>query len=739
VSLFQKLWMTVLVCAVCAAPVSGAAFGIVKGIVHDPQHRPIPGATVTLKARTSDWMQTTVTGANGEFQFSSVPVGDYSVTAELEGFTPSTLLVTVLSDSSPMLHLPMDLAGVSQSVTVSAGVESARPNTVTTTTLISRQDVAETPGADRTNGLEAITAFVPGSYVTHDQLHVRGGHQVSWLVDGVPVPNTNIASNVGPQFDPKDVDYMEVQRGSYGADEGDRTYGVFDVVPRTGFERDNDAEIVLSGGSYRQTNDQVSVGGHTERFAYYVSGNGNRSDLGLGTPAAGVLHDAEVGGGGFATFVFNPDASNQLRVVTSLRRDDYQIPNTPEQQAAGIADTEHEVDGFVNLSWVRTLSRAATLTVSPFYHYNLAHYEAGSANPVSAADRRGSAYAGAQMTVGGSTARNTYQVGVYGFHQADDERFGVVFNDGSGSDFSDRQTPGGTLIAVFAQDDLHVANWLTVTGGVRQTHFSGRVTENATSPRLGASLQIPDTRVSVRGFWGRYYQAPPLVTVAGPLIAFVNEQDLAFIPLHGERDDEYQVGASLPIAGWTLDGDHFHTAATNFFDHDSVGNSNVFLPLTIDRARIRGWEFTLRSPRAWRSGQVHVAYSYQHAEGRGAVSGGLTDFEPPEDNGYFPLDHDQRHTLSAGFSATLPHQTFAGANVYVGSGLPDDDTGAYLPSHTTLDLSAGKTLRKNLSASVTVLNVTNRHLLIDNSVTFGGVHFNDPRQVYVELRYRFHY
>jgi len=86
-----------------------------------------------------------------------------------------------------------------------------------------------------------ITNYVPGSYVTHDQLHIRGGHQTSWLVDGVPVPNTNIASNIGPQFDPKDIDYMEVKPRSYGAEFGDRTYGVFNIVPRSGFERNNQA------------------------------------------------------------------------------------------------------------------------------------------------------------------------------------------------------------------------------------------------------------------------------------------------------------------------------------------------------------------------------------------------------------------------------------------------------------------------------------------------------------------
>ncbi len=171
-----------------------------------------------------------------------------------------------------------------------------------------------------------ITDYVPGSYVTHDQLHIRGGHQVSWLVDGVPVPNTNIASNVGPQFDPKDIDYMEVQRGSYDADYGDRTYGVFNVVPRTGFERDKECDLVTSFGNFYQTNDQISCGGHTERFAYYGSFNGNRSNLGLQPPTPAVIHDAENGFGGFGSLIFNVDPKDQLRFVMSSRRDYYQIP-----------------------------------------------------------------------------------------------------------------------------------------------------------------------------------------------------------------------------------------------------------------------------------------------------------------------------------------------------------------------------------------------------------------------------
>ena len=36
------------------------------------------------------------------------------------------------------------------------------------------------------------------------------------------------------------------------------------------------------------------------------------------------------------------------------------------------------------------------------------------------------------------------------------------------------------------------------------------------------------------------------------------------------------------------------------------------------------------------------------------------------------------------------------------------------------------------------INVANRRFLLDNSPTFGGTHYFDPRQIYVEVRRRFH-
>ncbi len=90
-----------------------------------------------------------------------------------------------------------------------------------------------------------------------------------------------------------------------------------------------------------------------------------------------------------------------------------------------------------------------------------------------------------------------------------------------------------------------------------------------------------------------------------------------------------------------MKSDHFRTGAHNFFDHDAIGNSNLFFPLTIEAVRITGTEVTVRAPKLFKKLDVHLVYSHQSAEGSGAVTGGLTDFTPP-DAGFFFLDHDQR-------------------------------------------------------------------------------------------------
>ena len=742
-------------------------FGRIQGIVHDPQHRPVAGVSVKLQATTSDLSQSAQSDNDGEFSFANVPVGDYKITVAQPQFQTSEQTVTVTSGSSPILHFQLALATLNQTTVVSGQAETVNMDSVTPTTLIDREDIAQTPGASRTNSMAMITDYTPGAYVTHDMLHMRGGHQVDWLIDGVPIPNTNIASNLGPQIDPKDIDYLEIQRGSYDAEYGDRTYGIFNIVPRSGFERDNEGELVASFGNWYQTNDQLNFGGHTKRFAYYASVNGNRSNYGLQTPIGQVVHDAENGYGGFASFIFNASSSNQFRLVASLRQDYYQIPIDPNPNSSGnqsfssygLQDSEREPDGYLTFSWVHTFNPNLLLTVSPFYHYNKAAYNGGPNDvPVISTVDQTSNYGGAQANLNITTLKNNdIQLGVYGFAQHQSNFFNNVFtgcepncqNFGSSS-----AAATGGLIEEYVSDRFKVTSWLTLIAGLRESHFSTPgLTENATDPRFGGALRIPKINWVFHAFYGKFYQAPPLLTATGPLLDLASSQTLTFAPLRGERDEEYQFGVSIPFHGWVLEEDSFHTRAGNWLDHNNIGESNIFWPITWSGALIRGWETTLRSPRLWRRAQFHLAYSNQIAEATAPITGGLICPPPVSDScplaippGYSPVDHDQRNTLNIGVNSTLPWQVFASTNVYYGSGFtngsPDAQyPGAYLPQHTTFDMALGKSFgeKDKYRVSVTALNVANRHVLLDNSLTFGGFHYNDPRQIYVEVRWRFHY
>ena len=760
--------------AVAASLLATAAyatiFGSVRGVVHDPQHRPIQGAHVTLKAQNSDWTQSHDSHDSGGFDFTSVPLGNYTVTVSSKGFQEMHQDVIVQSDTNPVLHFELSIAGAKETLAVSETPVEATTESVTPTTTVNRIDIQETPGADRTNGMEMITDYVPAAYVTHDMLHMRGGHQVDWLIDGVPIPNTNIANNLGPQIDPKDIDYLEVQRGSYDADYGDRTYGVFNVVPRTGFERYNECDLVITAGNFYQTNDQISCGGHTQRFAYYASLNGNRSQYGLQTPIGQVVNDAANGIGGFASFIFNPDPKNQFRLVTQLRRDYYEIPIDPDPNSSGNQillssgvspsngqhDAEREPDGYVTFSWVHTFNPNTLITVSPFYHYNGADYVGGANDPAEITNVTQTAqYLGAQTAVNATFWRNDLQAGVYGFYQHQYNYFSNVGFTFEGVTFptilpSSIGVNGG-VAAEFINDKFKVTPWLTLIAGLRATEFSSTSSsENVVDPRFGIAIRVPRINWVFRGFYGYYYQAPPLSTATDQLQILATNQNFGFARLQGERDREWQYGVMIPYHGWTLDADTYQTKANNWLDHNNIGESNIFWPITWDYALIQGWELTLRSPNLWHHGQFHLAYANQIAQASAPITGGLIC--PPGNSncpldippGLSPVDHDQRNTLNFGYNTSLPWQTYASTNIYYGSGFTNGLPGVqypgnYLPSHTTFDLALGKSFAEKYTVSVTALNVANRRVQLDNSLTFGGFHWNDPRQIYGEFRYRFNY
>jgi outer membrane receptor protein involved in Fe transport len=695
---------------------------MLRGIVHDPQHRPVPGAQVVLNSS-----KTVVSGANGEFQITDIPQGAYQATVSAPGFRPLEQHVEVTARKGPVVHFQLELAGVSASVEVTGQASKLETQVSTVQTMVSPKEIAETAGADQTNSLAMITDFTPGAYMVHDMLHMRGGHQVNWFFDGIPVVNTNIAANVAPLINPKNVQELEIERGGFSSEYGDRTYGFLNVVTPSGFERNNEGEIIASAGNFYATDDQINYGNHSQRVGYYASVDGSRSELGLATPTSQVIHDQSSGVGGFLSLFYNPDANDQLRWIASLREDHYQIPST--------YDLDLEQDYLGGFHWTHSFADGITFTLAPYYHFNSAHYVGGANdNPFVLNDNARSNYFGARSVVQAEKKRHNARAGVEVWAQHDNTFFGLTANPG-GSVLNQTERHWASSSALFLEDQYKVNSWLTLDLGIRFTHYAGLLNENAADPRLGAAIRIPRLNWILHGYYAYYYQPPPLDSLAGPALDFAVSQGFGFIPLPGERDIQHDIGLSIPVRGWSLDVDNFHTSARNFLDHDVIGNSGIFIPLTDLGAIISGTEVTIRSPRLFRVAQWRVAYSNQIGQGIGPITGGLLEYAP---TGNFLLDHDQRNTATSVLSLTLPQRMWATPAYQFGSGFVNGNGPAHLPPHSTFDLSIGKYFGENWTVSANAVNIANTRYLLDTSNTFGGTHFINPRQIYVEVKYRFH-
>jgi len=176
---------------------------------------------------------------------------------------------------------------------------------------------------------------------------------------------------------------------------------------------------------------------------------------------------------------------------------------------------------------------------------------------VIAVDNHASNYGGAQVTLSAVWKKHNARAGFYGFGQDDNTLFGLQTappapvaahslvasalarpdsilpnHEKVGGPIlqsvNQRVVQAGVLAAVFMEDQFRITPWLTINGGVRMTHFTGSFSENAVSPRAGGAIRIPRLRWVLRGFYGRYYQAPPLATVSGPLLDWPSTRDSSF-------------------------------------------------------------------------------------------------------------------------------------------------------------------------------------------------------------------
>ena len=189
----------------------------------------------------------------------------------------------------------------------------------------------------------------------------------------------------------------------------------------------------------------------------------------------------------------------------------------PAHSILRIRDAQHETDGYGAFTWVHTFNSSTVLEVSPFYHYNSANYQPRPNDiPVATTSDRASNYGGAAGQHHDQYRAQYDPGGLLWLGPARQLSLRVDLQRWKLSELQhSRFRCRGGLIEEYISDNYKPRPGSRSSAGCASRNFTSSFSEDETYPRVGIALQIPKLNWVFRGFYGRYYQPPPLLTASG--------------------------------------------------------------------------------------------------------------------------------------------------------------------------------------------------------------------------------
>jgi hypothetical protein len=222
-----------------------AANGRVVGTVTDPGGAVIAGAKVTVTNVATDVHWETTTRQDGSYQVLELPIGNYSVTVQQEGFGRAVTQPTELQiNQSLRIDISLSLGQLSQTVSVESQATQVETVNPTVGGTVVGAAVQELP----LNGRDTLTlaATLPGisgnpsgtGQAAGTGFSIAGGRAdgISYLLDGA---NNNSVTSSGVTFDPNPdtVAEFRILMNNYTAEYGRTGGGIVSVVTKSGTNR----------------------------------------------------------------------------------------------------------------------------------------------------------------------------------------------------------------------------------------------------------------------------------------------------------------------------------------------------------------------------------------------------------------------------------------------------------------------------------------------------------------------
>ena len=223
--------------AVTAAAQEAGVYGRVTDATGDA----LPGVTITVMNAETGFQRTAASGADGQYQVPSLPVGTYSVMASLQGFQTLTnegLRLQVAQGVT--LNISLELAGVEEAVTVTAVAPLIEARQADYSTIITEEQVEILPMQGR-KWLDLATLSPATSQdairgVFYNNVNIGAGvtfYSNGFYVDGVS-NNWQQQGEPRQDFPQEGIAEFKVQAFNASADFGFAQGGYLNVVTKSG-------------------------------------------------------------------------------------------------------------------------------------------------------------------------------------------------------------------------------------------------------------------------------------------------------------------------------------------------------------------------------------------------------------------------------------------------------------------------------------------------------------------------
>jgi hypothetical protein len=187
------LWsQTILICATTFCLIYGLEVkaqvntGTLSGLVTDTSSAVVPGASLTIQDATNGYTRAAKSAGDGNYVFSDVPIGQYTVTVEAAGFESEKGSATINVGFHSRADFQLHVGSTGQTIEVSASSGALSRDDASIGTVVTQETISDTPLYLR--NWDDLLRTVPGvqiSRYTNQSGATSSGRTGSFNVNGV--------------------------------------------------------------------------------------------------------------------------------------------------------------------------------------------------------------------------------------------------------------------------------------------------------------------------------------------------------------------------------------------------------------------------------------------------------------------------------------------------------------------------------------------------------------------------